>query len=333
MKNIPHNQPTLGKEEEIAARRVIKSGWLAQGKEVEEFEDAFCNFVGLPSGHSVAVSSGTAALYLSLWVLNAKNKKVAFPSYVCASVKYAVNLSEGHSVIVDTAANSPNISINELNNSGCDIAIAPHMFGIPVNIPGITTPVIIEDCCQSIGAQLHGKSVGLHGDIGIYSFYATKLITSGGQGGMIVSNDKSIINEIKDYRLFDMRNDNKMRFNFQMTDLQAAIGIEQLKKLPDFLKRREEISLMYQNAGLTLQKADTPNSKQVYYRAVLKTDKSKELIEKLAKKQIKGIVPIEDWELLDQTANALNYTQKTISLPLYPNLTNKQVKLIIDTLQ
>ena len=72
---IPHNRPTLNIEEEEATIRVIRSGWLTQGKEVEAFENEFCKFIGLPEGHAVAVSSGTASLFLSLWVLNAKNKK------------------------------------------------------------------------------------------------------------------------------------------------------------------------------------------------------------------------------------------------------------------
>ena len=75
---IPHNRPTLNIEEEEATIRVIRSGWLTQGKEVEAFENEFCKFVGLPEGHAVAVSSGTASLFLSLWVLNAKNKKISF---------------------------------------------------------------------------------------------------------------------------------------------------------------------------------------------------------------------------------------------------------------
>jgi len=75
---IPHNRPTLGVEEEQAALQVIRSGHLAQGQETELFEDGFCKFLGLPSGHAVALSSGTAALFLALWSLNAQNKNVVF---------------------------------------------------------------------------------------------------------------------------------------------------------------------------------------------------------------------------------------------------------------
>jgi len=331
---IPHNRPTLGQWEELAAQRVIRSGWLAEGEEVKNFENKFCDFINIQHGHALAVSNGTAALYLALWALKAKNKKIAFPSYVCASLRYAVNMVNAYEVIIDTAANSPNISINDLNNSECPIAIVPHMYGIPVDIDKIITPLIIEDCCQALGATYKGTPVGLQGHVGIFSFYATKLITSGGQGGMIVSKDKSLIEAIKDYREFDMRSDKKMRFNFQMTDLQAAIGIEQLKRLPDFLERREVIYNMYLEAGLPLQEINPKiNYKPIRYRAILHTDKPKVLMKKLSDNNIKAIIPIEDWELLSPTPNALKYTEENISLPLYPSLSNEQVKYILNVLQ
>ncbi|RKJ30381.1 DegT/DnrJ/EryC1/StrS aminotransferase family protein, partial [Butyricicoccus sp. 1XD8-22] len=81
---IPHNRPTLGKVEALAAINIIRSGWVAQGKAVEAFEEELCDFLGLPNGCAVAVSSGTAALYISLLFLGAKDKNVAFPTYTCS---------------------------------------------------------------------------------------------------------------------------------------------------------------------------------------------------------------------------------------------------------
>jgi len=333
METIHHNKPTLGIEEETAAQRVIRSGWLVQGEEVKRLEDSMCDLMGIDRGHAVAVSNGTSALYLSLNVLHAKNKKIAFPSYVCAAVRYAVNFAQGSELIIDTEENSPNIAINQLNNSEYNIGIIPHMYGMPVDVSKINNSQIIEDCCQSIGASINGTKVGLHGELGVFSFYATKLLTSGGQGGMVVSKNKSLIDEIKDYREFDMRNDEKMRFNFQMTDLQAAIGIEQLKKLPGFLKRREEIFDMYVSGGLPLETFDNnnPEIKPIRYRAILKTNDQAEFIKKLAEHNIRAIIPIEEWELLSPAPNAKHYSNETVSLPLYPSLTNEQVKFIINT--
>ena len=114
---IPHNRPTLDIEEEEAAIRVLRGGWLTQGKEVEAFENEFCKFIGLPEGHAVAVSSGTASLFLSLWVLNAKNKKISFPGYVCSALHHSIAMIGGNENLIDTAPNSPNLDLNLLKKS------------------------------------------------------------------------------------------------------------------------------------------------------------------------------------------------------------------------
>ena len=328
---IPHNKPTLGREEIRATKRVINSGCLVQGEEVKCFEDEFCKYLGLPTGHAVSVSSGSAALFLALWALNAKNKMVSFPVYVCSALKNAVAMIGAKERFVDTESDSPNINIDILNRTKPDIAIIPHMYGIPVDINSVNKIPIIEDCCQSLGAVINGESTGLKGDIGIFSFYATKLITTGGHGGMVVSKNELLIETVRDYIEFDGRDDRNNRFNFQMTDLQAAIGREQLRKLPGFLKRREEIFMMYQDAGFNL----LYNNNSVKYRAVIRTDSPIDIIKKLLKKNIKAIVPIEHWELLDEPTkfpNALELTKKTVSIPCYPSLTNSEVNKVIRTI-
>src|SRR5437867_3910912 len=218
---IPHNKPTIGKEEEEAALRVLRSGWLSQGPEVEAFEDEFCKFIGLPKGHAVAVSSGTSALFLALWVLGAHEKNVTFPVYVCAAIRHAVGMVKGHELPIDIAQNSPNLDPSKIKQSEDEIKIVPHMYGIPIDLSNFTTNVI-EDCSQALGAKVNGISVGLQSTIGIFSFYASKLMTSGGQGGMVVSKDIKLIDAVRDYREYDYRRDTKKRFNFQLTDIQAA---------------------------------------------------------------------------------------------------------------
>ena len=191
---IAHNKPTLGKEEESAASQVIRSNWLAQGEEVELFENDICDFLHIPKHHAVAVSSGTAALYLALWALEAKTKKIALPAYTCSSLRHAVAMAGGEEVILDTKKNNPNIDVKELDENKTPIAIVQHTFGIPNDISNINSNIqIIEDCAQALGAKMNNQFVGIKGDVGIFSFYATKLITSGGQGGMVVSKDKSLI--------------------------------------------------------------------------------------------------------------------------------------------
>ena len=330
---IAHNKPTLGKQEQQAVSKVLESGYIAQGLEVERFENEFCDFLGLPQRHAVALSSGTSALFMALWSLNAKNKSIAMPVYVCSSLRNAVAMAQAKEVLIDNATDSPNICLNQLQKSNADIAIVPHMFGLPNEIQNIKDIDVIEDCAQSLGASIDNKKTGLIGKVGIFSFYVTKLMTSGGQGGMFVSKDKNLVDKVRDYREFDCRRDKKHRFNFQMTDIQASIGRVQLKQLPIFLERRQEIFAMYKESGLVL--IESENNASVHYRAVIRINNPAEVKDKLLKQSIKTIIPIEDWELLDDGSkyrNSHNLTQTTLSLPIYPLLTNEDVLNIVKEL-
>ena len=334
---ISHNKPTLGSEEESAALRVIRSGLLVQGPEVEAFENEFCKFIGLPNGHAVAVSSGTAALFLALWTLNAKGKKVIFPGYVCSALRHAIGMIGGFESIVDVSEGSPNIDPMSLEQNNAEITIVPHMYGIPIDLTGFENTDVIEDCAQALGAKINQVSVGLHGKAAIFSFYVSKLMTTGGQGGMFVSKEKELSDLVRDYREFDLRRDKKKRFNFQMTDLQAAIGREQLKKLPSFLRRREEIFQKYKKSGLDLLDVN-PNAEQikpVRYRAIMKTKNPEKIIHKLSSVGVKAIIPTEDWEILgdyDMLPNSLTLSRETVSLPIYPTLNDQDIDIILSAI-
>lgn len=328
---IAHNLPTLGLEEKASATRVLGSGWVAQGTEVEAFENELCEFLDIPSGHAVAVSSGSAALYLALWALDGGCKRIGLPVYACAALRNAVGLVNGECVYLDCARDTPNVHINAANEANIDILIAPSMFGIPVELPDRTHFKVIEDIAQSLGAMVSGKRIGLRGELGICSFYATKLMTTGGQGGAVIGLDKKIIDRIRDYREFDCRDDSKLRFNFQMTDLQAAIGREQLKKLPIFLTKRNQIFEIYRNAGLQMLDGSSDLIQPVRYRAILHSNKPFNIIKSLQKNGVRAIVPIEQWELLDNSEKYKNANQSTlnmVSLPIYPLLNKNDAKLI-----
>ncbi len=204
------------------------------------------------------------------------------------------------------------------------------MFGIPIDFSDLDNIEIIEDCAQAIGAMINDDKVGLQGKV-----YAKKLMTSGGHGGMLVSKDKALVDAVRDYREFDQRRDDKKRFNFQMTDLQAAVAREQLLKLPNFIERRSVIFDRYKQSGIDLLDIDLQINKHRYpirYRAVMKTKYPQKIIESLAKVRVKAIVPIEDWELLGEPAlvpRALQLTKETVSLPIYPSLSDENIKKII----
>ncbi len=336
---IPHNRPTLGLEEETAALRVIRSGWIAKGKEVESFENEFCEFIGLPKGHAAAVSSGTAALFLALVMLEGSEKNVGSPGYVCSALRNAVDMSEGKNVLVDIENNSPNMDLEKLFKENPQIAIIPHMFGIPINLSNLKKIPIIEDCSHALGAKVNGKSVGLEGEFGIFSFYATKMITSGGFGGMLISKNKKLVDKVIDYIEYDDKNDDNRRFNFQMGDLQAAIGREQLRKLPNFLVRREKIFTKYKDAGLDILDVSPEDSQilqPVRYRALMKTKNQVKTIESLKNYGIITEILNDEWVLSQNPTkfpNSLNLVRNTISLPIYPSLSDENVEKIISALR
>lgn len=330
---IPHNKPTLGDEELQAAARVLDSGWLAQGAEVEAFENELCEFLGLPAGHAVALASGTAALFMALWVLGAQGKRVAFPVYACSALRNAVAMAGGNELLLDVRKGSPNIDPDDAKHLAPDLLIAPHMFGLPIDLSGVGEMQVIEDCAQCLGGKVAGLPTGRQSAVGVFSFYATKLITSGGQGGMLVARDRLLADQVRDYRDFDCRRDKKTRFNFQMTDLQAAIGRAQLNKLPAWLEWRAHLFQVYKDAGLDLLDITQTASKlePVRYRAVIRTAAPANVLRVLAEKGIRAIVPVEDWELLGEGSaypNALELAGTTVSLPLYPTLTHSQAEKI-----
>lgn len=315
---IPHNKLSFSKNEKCYVNDVLDSRRLSNGSYTERFENGICDLLGLPNGHAVAVTSGSAALFIALQALDAQNKKVAIPSFVCSSLRNACTLSNSLVHICDIEGDSLKIDQKELTDSQSDILINPYLFGISNPLPDFKGS-IIEDCAQSLGAKFRGKSLGTIGDIGILSFYATKLITSGGQGGMLVSKNKDLIDFSRDFINFDMRKDASFRFNFSITEIQAAVGLAQLEEFPEFLQKRNEIWDIYHSMGLNL--IESPNKGSVRYRAVVKTPDASKLIRHLHDNKISAIVPIEEWELLSKTTkNAIKLSNSTVSIPLYPTL-------------
>lgn len=328
---IAHNKPSLGVAEQAAAARVLGTGWVAQGAEVDAYEKELCKFFKLPEGHAVVVSSGSAALYLALWALNGHGAKVGMPVYSCAALRNAASLVGGKNVYFDCAQRGPNLDLDRVSLSNIDILIAPSMYGIPVHIPPTRNYKVVEDLAQSMGASVGDQPIGLRGDLGVCSFYATKMITSAGQGGAVIGRDKALLDQIRDFREFDCRDDDRPRFNFQMTDLQAAVGRVQLGRLPDFIEARERWFALYQNMGLDLIDDPAADIRPVRYRIVMRCEQPSRVIEALEHQGVRAIVPIEEFELLDSLSdypNARVLTHSTVSLPAYPGLQEKDVMRI-----
>jgi dTDP-4-amino-4,6-dideoxygalactose transaminase len=333
---IPHSKPTIGTEETAAVQRVMESGQLAQGREVQAFEEECGAFVGRK--FAVAVSSGTAALHLVLAAFGVdSNTRVALPAYACASLATAVMLQGGVSYLCDVEADY-NLAPKAIPDS-IDISIVPHLFGKSAVLPA--SGRVIEDIAQSIGGDTGCGSI-----VSIGSFYATKMMTTG-EGGMVFTDDEGLAEFVHDRRDYDNRDDLIQRFAYKMTDMQAAMGRIQLRKLPEWVKRRRELADRYLQ-GLTDLPVDLPDSDDhVFFRFVLGCDVQEALISSLQAAGIDAKRPVyqpahagvangdkkNKIEGADHYPGAESAHTRGVSLPIYPLLNDDQAQKIIESVR
>jgi perosamine synthetase len=336
--NIPHSMPTLGAEEASGLQEVLASGLIATGAEVEKFERAMASYLGLEG--AAAMSSGTAALHLSLLAVGVKEgDEVICPSFTCSAILNAIHHARAIPRIVDIDEDTMNISsaaTRKALTKRTAAIIVPHMFGTPVaDMAGFLSlgPPIIEDCAQSLGATCQGQMVGTWGAAAIFSFYANKVITTG-QGGMVASNDKELLQQVRDLRQYDKKDEYKVRYNFCMTDLQARMGRIQLGKLPSFLKQREERATLYDKYLKGLEGVLVPRQGGIYYRYVvrIKTRKLNRIIEKMHQEGVDTqppvFRPLHRYLGLDGFVATEKVFAEALSLPLYPRITLDEVSYI-----
>lgn len=329
---IPHNKPCIGVREADTAARVIASGMLWGGNEVTSFENEVCDFLGLPGGHAVAMASGSAALFVALKILGLAGKSVAFPSYVCSSLRHACDVSQSEPLYLDVLSDQP------VPDYGSELDVAaiihPYLYGFASSLPAQAEQIpVIEDLAQALGASADGYMLGTKGQLGILSFYATKMMTSAGQGGMLVSHDRAVADAARDFIDYDNRQDNRSHFNLGLSEVQAAVGRVQLQQLPYFIQRRDEIWRAYADVGLPLIDVPGAQYRHVRYRAVCLVENVDNVIRELGVYGVRAINPFEQGELLGTTPNALKLTQHTVSLPLYPALTDAQVRQVCEAAQ
>ena len=342
---IPHNKPTLDNADFAAVADVFRSGWIAPGKKVCEFEEQLSDYQS-SKGRAIAVESGTAAIHLALLALGVKKgDQVILPTYVCSAVLNAIRYTGAVPVIADISNNDFNISCQEVKqkiSNKTTALIIPHMYGVPADMQDLLElgVPIIEDCAQSIGAEMDGQKTGAFGDIAIFSFYATKLLTTA-KGGAVYSKNCEYMDYIQDLVDFDCRQDYKIRFNYRMSDLQAALGLSQLKKLDGFIAKRKIIADRYTAILQGKKHAEivnvSENKENIFYRYVIISDKNPEKIKKeFHNAGISAINPLENWELLhnylhldcNHFPNAEKMSHSTISVPVYPSLTDVEIEVI-----
>ncbi len=251
----------------------LHSGWIGAGPKVKEFEEKLRKHIGTP--HAKAVNSCTAALHLAVRALNiGEGDEVIVPSYTFCATANSVLFERATPVLVDVDYNTFNLDINAVKNAitpKTKAIIPVHLAGHPVDMDAILALAkeyqlhVIEDSAHSIEGKYKGRVTGSIGDIGCYSFYATKNLTTG-EGGLIVWNDDKHTDQINESGLHGLSSDAWKRFSesgfkhyeairlgfkYNMTDIQAALGLAHLDEIYDYLAVREKTWLYYTNEILS----------------------------------------------------------------------------------
>ena len=340
---IPHSKVVLEEEDIAGVIRVLRSGQLAQGKIVSSFEERIASFIGIQ--HAVAVSSGSAALHLSMLSLGiGEGSEVILPSYVCAALLNAIHYVRATPILVDIDSHTYNIDVGSIKRAitgRTRAIIVHHMFGLPADIePIISLGIpVIEDCAQSIGARFRGRCTGSFGALSVFSFYATKMLGAG-EGGMVASNDPRLIDTIRNLRDYDEKEKYVVRYNYKMTDILAALCESRLKKLRSFIDRRKEIAKIY-DEGLSDLELGIPivpeRRDNIYYRYIVEVENPIRFMDEMRKR---GIIcrrpvfkPIHRYLQLTGFPNTDDAWEKAVSIPIYPALKQEEAYCIIDTIK
>lgn len=365
-------QPSLGSDELSAVKEVFDKSWIGLGPKVAEFEEAWENYTGFRE--AIALNSATAALHLALAVFRfPEGKKVLVPSMTFSATASAILYNRLEPVFVDSDPKTLGISLEDLEkkyDSNC-VAIMPvHYAGHPVEMESLMTWAaakrlkVIEDCAHTPASLYKGKPLGMWGDIGCYSFEEKKLMTTG-DGGMICSNDKELLKDVRAMRWVGIDKDNWktakeytshnhdamhwfyelkiLGYKYNMNDLAASIGLVQLKKLDNMNKKRSKIILSYLNGLKNNDKIDFllpfDPLKYDYQLFGIRVENKSETIIKLKNKGIASgchWTPLSSQPLFIKWGKNCPYIEqeidRCITLPLHAQLSKDEVNYIIDTL-
>ena len=259
MRNIPFGRPQIGAEERASVMDVLNGSTLVHGEVTAQFENSFAEYTGAP--HSVSVSSCTAAMHLVYLAIGlGPCDEVIVPAQTHTATAHAVELCGAKAVFVDAEANSGNVDVSAIRaaiTKRTKVISIVHYLGVSVEMDEVVKIAraaglfVLEDCALAIGARYKGTHVGLWGDAGCYSFYPVKHMTTG-EGGMVITRSSDLAEKISKLRAFGIDRNHRDRklpgmydvtmlgYNYRMNEMEAAIGVQQVKKLPAFLKARGE---------------------------------------------------------------------------------------------
>ena len=353
MLKIPINIPIVGKEEITSVTSILKNGVLTSasnlgGKHVQAFEKSAASFVN--SKYAVAVNSGTAALQAALFALDIKKgDEVLIPSFTFVATANAVVSTGAKPVFVDILNKNYTIDPDDLEKK---ITKKTHAI-IPVHLYGNVAIIerlseiskkynipIIEDSAQSLGSTYKGKHTGTFFEMGCYSMYPTKVMTAG-EGGFVVTNNKNLRDKLLMIRNHGMVHGYDTRMfglNLRLPEINAAIATIQIKKLPKFLKSRANnaklLSKLISDLKVVLP-IERKNENVNWYLYTISTDKRDKLLKKLNEKGIGATsyysTPIHKtpfYKLKIKLPITDLASSNVISLPIHPNVTQKNIEFI-----
>lgn len=364
---IPVANPEIGEEELENVIRVVKSGWIgSKGNFLKIFERDFASYIGVR--HAIAVSNGTAALHLALVALGiGVGDEVLVPDLTFASPANMVILSGARPIFVDVSKDywciDPEDARKKITRKTRAIIVV-HIYGHPAKMDEIIELAeeydlyIIEDCAEAHGAEFKNKKVGSLGTVGCFSFYANKIITTG-EGGMVVTNSDKLAEKIRILRDHGMKNKRRywhevIGFNYRMTNLQAAIGVAQLRKIDKLIKRKIEIAKIYRDIlgnvkGITLHPS-MRWAKCVYWLYSILIDKEKygmsrdKLVAKLKKYKVETrrffyplhiMPPYKQYLPSDKLSfpNSEMLSMKGLNLPSGPKISDEKVTYVAELIR
>lgn len=364
---IPVFKPSVGKEELESLRQVLESGWIGLGPKTGEFEKAFAQYIGVP--YAIGTNSCTAALHLALKVLEIKpNDEVISPSLTFISTNHAILYNRAIPVFCDVYEDTLTLDVEDFKkkiSKNTKAVIVMHYGGHPCDMDPIVEIAkengiyVIEDAAHGCGSEYKGRKIGTLGDIACFSFHAVKNLTCG-EGGMITTSNfewnqrlhhlrwlginKGTWNRSNSDRYSWYYNVEEIGFKCHMSDLNAALGLVQIRKLDKLNERRRDITSIYNQAFSNLEWLKTPVvknwAKSSHHNYVVKLDKRDEFIEHLKKKEIASSVhyiPNHHYPMYKNFKADVPVTEKVwkkiVTLPLFPDLTSGEMDRVIEAVR
>ncbi len=363
---IPLSSPDITESEIAAVTAVLRTSRLSLGPQMEAFEHAMADYIGVP--HATAVSSGTAGLHLAIRALGiGEGDEVIVPSFTFIAAANAIRYERAHPVFVDIDAESLNMS-----PAGIERAITPktrailavHTFGRPAEMTAIMEIaqrhrlLVIEDACEAIGATYQGRKAGSFGDAAVFGFYPNKQITTG-EGGMVVTRRPELADRIRAlrnqgrYDSADWLQHTEVGYNYRLSEINCALGLAQLDRIESILQKREEVARQYQKTlaaipGLVLPATDVPNTRISWFVYVVRLDASFTEADRdsvVASLTSAGIgcgryfapIHLQPSYTTWRNSSALPVTEaqasRAIALPFFNRITEDEIAQVSDTLR